>query len=173
MTAAAVGTGSLGQILILIILCREKLQSATVFTAPNLHSHGTCPYIGPITEKKAALSKLNIFRKCVDHFAAAAQAGHRSALFAFHPVYPFRKNTKHYPQGILPGDSVAHSVVFDQLSGRQNGVLPQSFLLLLFFFKRKAGELSGVTGSSAPPHSSAYPRRGPWRRSSGGGRRRR
>ena len=173
MTAAAVGTGSLGQILILIILCREKLQSATVFTAPNLHSHGTCPYIGPITEKKAALSKLNIFRKCVDHFAAAAQAGHRSALFAFHPVYPFRKNTKLYPQGILPGDSVAHSVVFDQLSGRQNEVLPQSFLLLLFFFKRKEGESSGVTGSSGPLHSSAYPRRGPWRRSCGAERRRR
>ena len=173
MTAAAVGTGSLGQILILIILCREKLQSATVFTAPNLHSHGTCPYIGPITEKKAALSKLNIFRKCVDHFAAAAQAGHRSALFAFHPVYPFRKNTKHYPQGILPGDSVAHSVVFDQLSGRQNEVLPQSFLLLLFFFKRKEGESSGVTESSGPLHSSAYPRRGPWRRSCGAERRRR
>ena len=173
MAAAAVGTGSLGQVLILIILRREKLQSAAVFTAPNLHPHGTSPYVGPIAEKQAALSKLNIFRKCVDHFAAAAQAGHRSALFAFHPVYPFRKNTKHYPQGILPGDSVAHSVVFDQLSGRQNGVLPQSFLLLLFFFKRKAGELSGVTGSSAPPHSSAYPRRGPWRRSCGAERRRR
>ncbi len=173
MAAAAVGTGSLGQVLILIILRREKLQSATVFTAPNFHSHDTCPYIGPITEKKAALSKLNIFRKCVDHFTAAAQAGHRRGSFAFHPVYPFRKNTKHYPQGILPGDSVAHSVVFDQLSGRQNEVLPQSFLLLLFFFKRKEGESSGVTESSGPLHSSAYPRRGPWRRSCGAERRRR
>ena len=89
VAAAALGTSSLGKALRVAILRGEKLQPPAIFAAPDLHPHGTSPYIGPVSQQYAGFSQLNVLRKCVGHLTAAAQTCHGAASSVFHPQHPF------------------------------------------------------------------------------------